>query len=210
MNSPRRNTGLNLGNAAVNEKLDTGDVTAVIRCQEDNGFRYVVRHSKSAERDTVQVACQHFLGDTKVIVSGCRNRSRTDDVDADFAPRQIDRPTPGKGTNSPQPAFANRTSRVPFSFLIVTISRSKSSKLETSPCTPRTFSPISLTAASSSVCLRPLTKTKHLRGRIVSPSPSQCRSCHPLPEQSCLLVLHIVLSLSASGLKDAMRQVNAS
>src|SRR5258707_2219567 len=45
------------------------------------------------------------------------------------------------------PAFANTTSSFSFSRLICAKRRSRSARLDTSPCTPVTFLPISFTAA---------------------------------------------------------------
>lgn len=63
------------------------------------------------------------------------------------------------GTNSQTPAFANKMSIWPFSFLIVAYNRSRSARFETWLWTPVTFRPISSTAASSSLCRRPVIKT---------------------------------------------------
>src|SRR5579864_3960662 len=57
------------------------------------------------------------------------------------------------------PAFANRISSLPFCCLICPYRRSRSGRLETSPRTPATFLPISLTAALNSASRRPVMKT---------------------------------------------------
>src|SRR5437588_3174133 len=57
------------------------------------------------------------------------------------------------------PAFANTISSLPFSCLICANRRSRSARFDTSPCTPVTFRPISLTAAANSGSRRPVTNT---------------------------------------------------
>src|SRR5262245_1317037 len=63
------------------------------------------------------------------------------------------------GVNAGTPALANRTSRWPCCCSTVANSRSRSARFETSPCTPVTFLPICVTAASRSACRRPVMKT---------------------------------------------------
>ena len=57
------------------------------------------------------------------------------------------------------PAFANTISSLPFSCSICAKRRSRSPRFDTSPCTPVTFIPISVTAAANSGSRRPVMKT---------------------------------------------------
>jgi hypothetical protein len=72
-------------------------------------------------------------------------------------------------------ALANTMSSLPLSRLTCAKRRSRSSKFDTSPCTPATFLPMSFTAASNPDCLRPVIKTN-------APSSTSCFAvARPIP-----------------------------
>src|SRR5947207_9860591 len=64
-----------------------------------------------------------------------------------------------QGANFAPPALANTISSLPFSRLICAKRRSRSPRFDTSPWTPVTLLPISLTAAANSGARRPVMKT---------------------------------------------------
>ena len=93
-------TYLDLCLTPIYEQFYTGDITAVIRCEERDGFRDFVRTSHSTHRHAGYEARLYllalFLSLYRATEDRCVDRARTDGVDADLAVFQIDRPCASK------------------------------------------------------------------------------------------------------------------
>src|SRR6478609_3718309 len=91
---------LDLCHTSIHEQFDASDITAVIRCEERDGFRDFVRTSHSTHRHAGYEARLYlldlFLSLYRAIEDGCVDRARADGVDTDLAVFQIDRPCASK------------------------------------------------------------------------------------------------------------------
>jgi hypothetical protein len=88
---------LDLCHTPIYEQFDTGDITAVIRREERDGFRDFVRTSNSTHRHAGYNARLELLGLflslCQAIEARCVDRARADGVDSDLAVFQLDCPS---------------------------------------------------------------------------------------------------------------------
>src|ERR1700688_2300893 len=88
-------SSLDLGHPAIDVKLDSGNVTRLVRCKEGHSFGDLIRISEPAQRN---VFCEVFfhLRQGIALLPGVENRridmSRTDGVHANAAVFQLARP----------------------------------------------------------------------------------------------------------------------
>ena len=87
---------LDLCPTPIDEQFDAGDITAVIRREEQHGFRDFVRTSHSTHRHAGYEARLYlldlFLSLYRAIEDQRIDRARADRVDSDLAVFQVDRP----------------------------------------------------------------------------------------------------------------------
>jgi hypothetical protein len=83
-------TYLDLCCTPIDEQFDAGDITAVIRREERDGFRDFVRTSHPPHRHGGYNARHELL--VRATGHRCLDRTRADGVDADLALFELDRP----------------------------------------------------------------------------------------------------------------------
>src|SRR5579872_5039220 len=90
-------SSLDLGHAAIDVELDSGNVTRLVRCEERNSFGDLIRISQPAERNVLRKVVFHLRQRVALLpsVENWRvNMSRADGVDADAAVLQFVGPGP--------------------------------------------------------------------------------------------------------------------
>jgi hypothetical protein len=96
----RAPTELDLGHASVYEEFDAGDEAGVVGGEEGDGFGDFVggahaAHGDTADESSFELGC--IADDLPKTIDGRSfNGAGADDVDADFAVLEIDRPTAGE------------------------------------------------------------------------------------------------------------------
>src|ERR1700755_1600678 len=95
---------LNLHHATVHKELDTGYIACILRGEEDDYFRNLVRMTHAAKGNrphhpSLQPSCL-FLILREPVDSWCVNRPRAYDIDANLAVFEFVCPCAGKGTDS--------------------------------------------------------------------------------------------------------------